>query len=121
MKITKKITLEFVRAQLRSNKAWAIKALVKIFKENQTSQEQAVEATTVDNGIGFTGVDANFLSSLAKQYIERGALSDTQIKCLFRMMPKYSRQVFEFSDKSRLEAMVRKSLPQGIQKELKLS
>jgi DUF438 domain-containing protein len=121
MKVTKKITLEFVRAQLRSNKVWAIKALVRIFKENQTSQEQTLEATTVDNGIGFTGVDANFLSSLAKQYIEMGSLSDNQIKCLFKMMPKYSKQVFEFSDKEKLTKMVSNSLPQGVQKELKLS
>ena len=69
IKVTKKATLDYVRVMLATNKAWATKALVRIYRENQTAQEQAIEATTEDNGIGFTGADGNFLSSLARQQI----------------------------------------------------
>lgn len=106
MKATKKDTTEFVRHMLYTNKAWALKALVRIFQENQTADEQAAETTSHDNGIGFSGTDANFLSSLAKQYLERGSLSHNQTACVLRLMPKYSRQVIAMSDAAKLAAMV---------------
>lgn len=110
MKITKKIVTKYVRRQLGTNPTWAIKALVRIFTENQTESEQSMEATTLHNDIGFTGRDAKFLSSLAKQQISRGFLSDKQIAFVLRVMPKYSRQVIDFSDSKKLEGMVIKSL-----------
>jgi membrane-bound lytic murein transglycosylase len=106
MKTTKKNTLAFVRQQLATNEAWALKALVRIFKENQTSSEQSMEATTDDNGIGFTGTDGHFLTSLAKQYISRGKLSDKQMVHVMKKMPKYARQVIAFSDTEKLKALV---------------
>lgn len=106
MKTTKKNVLLFVREKLATDPVWARKALVKIYTENQTSQEQAAEQTVEDNGIGFSGVDANFLSSLAKQFIEKGYLSDKQMKFVFKKIKKYAGQVVQFSDKARLEKMV---------------
>jgi hypothetical protein len=109
MKTTKKATVSFVKAQLGSNKVWALKALVRIFQENQTDDEQINQTTTHDNGIGFSGCDAEFLSSLAKQYLQRGSLSDKQMSFVFRKMPKYAGQVIKMSDQSKLEAMVASS------------
>ena len=106
MKVTKKATISYVREMLATNKAWAIKALVRIYTENQTAQEQAIEATTEDNGIGFTGTDGNFLSSLARQQIEKGYLSEKQMNFLFAKMPKYARQVVAFADTEKLSAQV---------------
>jgi len=91
---------------LATDPKWTTKALVKIFNENQTQAEQAAEMVTEDNGIGFTGTDGQFLSSLAKQFIERNFLSTKQMSSLFRLMPKYHAQVIAFSDPSRLEKMV---------------
>lgn len=105
-KVTKKNTLEFVRLMLRRDKKWATKALVRIFKENQTEAEKSMERTVEDNGIGFGSRDAKFLSSLAKQFIETGTLSEKQMGFVFRLIPKYARQVVEFSDPARLYLLV---------------
>ncbi len=106
MKTTKKKIDSFVKNQLRTNKVWAIKALVRIYQENQTSDEQVAKVTSHDNGIGFTGVDATFASSLAEQYLKRGSLSDKQLTFVFKIMPKYSRQVIQMSDAAKLESLV---------------
>lgn len=106
MNATKKDTVSFVKQQLATNKVWATKALVRIYQENQTSDEQVAKVTSHDNGIGFTGVDATFLSSLAEQYLRRGNLSDKQMMFVFKKMPKYARQVIAMSDASRLNTMV---------------
>lgn len=106
MKNNKKNTVAFVKNMLRTNKVWALKALVRIYQENQTADEQAAKVTRVDNGIGFTGVDAAFASSLAEQYLRRGNLSDKQMTFVFKIMPKYAGQVVKMSDGEKLAAMV---------------
>jgi hypothetical protein len=106
MKTTKKNITNFVKAQLGSNPVWALKALVRIFQENQTAEEQVIESTKEDNDIGFTGTDGNFLSSLAKQYIARGTLSEKQMVFVFKKMPKYHKQVIKMSNQDSLNALV---------------
>ena len=91
---------------LKTNKVWALKALVRIYQENQTADEQAAKVTSHDNGIGFTGVDAAFASSLAEQYLRRGSLSDKQMALVFKIMPKYHNQVVKMSNSEKLNVMV---------------
>lgn len=107
MKTTKKNIHLFVRHQLATNAKWALKALVRIFQENQTAHEQAAEDVTENNGIGFTGTDGRFLSSLAKQYLNRGFLSEKQMAYIFKKMPKYHSQVISMSDPVKLNLLVR--------------
>jgi hypothetical protein len=83
--------------------------LVRIFQENQTQAEQAAEATREDNGIGFTGTDGAFLSSLAKQQLSRGSLSPKQMVFVFKKMPKYHAQVIAMSNPEQLHALVAKA------------
>jgi hypothetical protein len=106
MNATKKDTLAYVKQMLANNKVWATKALVRIYQENQTADEQAAKVTSHDNGIGFSGCDAEFLSSLAEQYLRRGNLSDKQMSFVHKKMPKYARQVVAMSDPAKLDAMV---------------
>lgn len=98
MKPTLKNKEIFIKGKLSTDKNWAIKALIRIFKENQTEDEKTREETSEDNGYGFTGTDAGFLSSLAKQFIEKGFLSEKQTEHVFKKMPKYWRQVMIFID-----------------------
>ena len=91
---TKKDRVAFTREKLGTSQAWALRGLVRIF-ENQTADEQAAGTVSHDNGIGFTGIDGEFLSSLAKQYIARGSLSDKQMVHVYKKMPKYARQLVE--------------------------
>jgi hypothetical protein len=109
MKTTKKNIVAFVKGQLSTNPAWALKALARIYTENQTATEKTIERTTEDNGIGFTGTDGEFLSSLAKQFIARGSLSDKQMVHVMKKMSKYARQVIAFSDPIKLKEMVEKA------------
>jgi hypothetical protein len=109
MKLTQKTVTSYVRHQLGTNPAWAVKALVRIFQENQTEQEQAAEVTKEDNGIGFTGTDGSFLSSLAKQQLARGSLSEKQMVFVFKKMPKYHAQVIKMSNQEQLHALVAKA------------
>ena len=106
MNATKKDTLLFVKVKLSSDPVWALKALVRIYQENQTNDEQVTQQTTHDNGIGFSGCDAQFLSSLAQNYLRYGRLSDKQMSFVFKKMPKYAKQVIAMSDATKLDAMV---------------
>lgn len=80
------------REKLGTAPEWAVWGLGVIFA-NQTEQEKADEATEEDNGIGFTGTDGNFLTSLAKQWAAKNWLSDKQMSILFKRMPKYAAQL----------------------------
>lgn len=106
MNATKKATVQYVKQMLATNKVWALKALVRIYQENQTADEQAAKVTSHDNGIGFSGCDAEFLSSLAEQYLRRGNLSDKQMTFVHKKMPKYAGQVIKMSDAAKLDDMV---------------
>jgi len=105
MKATKSNVLLFVKNQLSTNRAWALKGLVRIY-ERQTVDEQRSETTSHENGMGFTGTDAQFLSSLAKQYMQRGSLSDKQMVFVFKKMPKYAAQLISISEQAKLNQMV---------------
>lgn len=90
---TKKARTAHIRNMLGTNKAWALRGLVRIF-ENQTADEQSMEATVMHNGIGFTGADAEILSSFAKQVLsKRFKGSEKQMAILFKKMPKYAKQL----------------------------
>jgi len=54
------------------------RALIVLFN-NQTRDEQSMNATTKENGVGFTGADAKSGSITAKYYIKHKTLLDWQI------------------------------------------
>jgi len=104
-KVTKKAITEYVKLQLSISEVWAKAALLKIL-ENQTKDEVASESTHEHNGIGFTGADAEILTSFAKQYQKSGTLSPKQLDILLKKMPKYSAQIIKVSDSEKLEKLV---------------
>jgi hypothetical protein len=89
---TKKARIAHIREQLGTSAAWALRGLVRIYA-NQTADEQAVGTTKHHNDIGFTGADAEILTSFAQQYERRGSLSPKQMGLLFKKMPKYAKQL----------------------------
>ena len=101
MKITKKIVKEYLREKLSTSDAWALRCLEVIY-DNQTPGEQTSDSTNCDNGIGFTGTDANILSSFAKQYRSRGTLSPKQMVILRKKAKKYWKQVLVLTDRPKL-------------------
>jgi len=94
---TKKAQLAWYRDALSTDIGLAYACLLAIFSM-QTEQEQAYDTVTEDNGVGFSGIDGEILSSFAKQLLTRrennpGArLSPKQEALLLKKMKKYARQ-----------------------------
>lgn len=86
-------TKEEVKNLISTNEKACLKALLLIYK-NQTLDEQKSESTKYTNGVGFSGLDAELLSSFAKQVEQRGFLTPKQLVYCFKKMPKYAGQVF---------------------------
>ena len=71
----------------------ALQRAVMVVYANQTEHEQLAEETTELNGVGFNGCDANFLTSIAKQIQNGWTLSEKQMACVRKAMPKYWKQL----------------------------
>ncbi len=81
------------KMKLGSDSTWACRGLIRIF-EKQTDDEKQAGMTNRDNGVGFTGMDAEILTSFAAQYQRWGRLSDKQMVIVFKKMPKYAGQLY---------------------------
>ena len=92
-KITNKAQLvSMLKTQLATRPQQAIKGLMRIYA-NQTESEQSSGIVISNNGIGFIHVDSEILTSFAKQFEERGILSEKQLEILYKKMPKYAGQL----------------------------
>jgi len=99
---------EYIKNQLATNPAWAVKALVKVYTL-QTFDEQASDRTSHDNGVGFSGVDANILSSFAKQVNAGRNLSQKQMTIVYKKMPRYWKQIVSFIPAEKLKEIEEKA------------
>lgn len=93
--------VEIVRGKLAMNQQWAIKAMVRIYDENQTTEEKQSQDTIHDNGIGFSGADSFILSSFSEQVKAGRNMSDKQMAIIFKKMKKYATQVIAFIPEDR--------------------
>jgi len=91
--MTKKAEILRYKEQLKTNDRWAIRGLIVIY-QHQTTEEKSSHQTVENNGVGFNGFDADFASSLAEQYKQKGYLSPNQLTRLHRIMPKYAGQLY---------------------------
>ena len=89
---TKAELVQGLKSQIARNNNQAVKALLTIYR-NQTYEEQTVQETIEDNGVGFNGTDAEFCSSLAENYLRFHRLSDKQYNSLRKVMQKYAGQL----------------------------
>jgi hypothetical protein len=92
MKVTQSMIKAYIKNQLATNSIWALKALTTIYAR-QTADEQATGTTNNLNSVGFSGADAEILSSLAVQYQKWNRLSDKQMAIVFKKMPRYWNQI----------------------------
>jgi len=103
--MTKKALLAALKERLAQDDRWALRALTVVYR-NQTADEQHAQQTIEHNGIGFSGPDAEILSSFAQQYQRRGSLSPKQMNLLRRKIPSYAGQVARVADMTRLTAVL---------------
>jgi uncharacterized protein (UPF0179 family) len=93
-KIWEKTTIK--EMLLSSNKA-VLRGVVAIY-ERQTAQEQSCDATMLINGVGFSGVDAELLSSFARQIKQGRTLSDKQMEYARKKIMKYAGQLTKIAN-----------------------
>lgn len=60
------------------------------------------------NGLGFSGTDAELLTSFAQQLKGRNFLSQKQWQILFRRIPKYHKQITAICNAEKLKVLVEK-------------
>jgi len=104
-KITKKNRQKFIRKKLSTDKKWAEKAIIKLYNQ-QTDDEQWVEETRLKNGIGFNAIDAQLLSSFAKDIEKYGRLTNKQCKWAFCKLPKYWNQILNICNIDKLDKQI---------------
>jgi len=85
--------IAYLKDKLSSDARWAIEGCKRIY-QYQTASEQASGHTQVWNDVGFSGCDAEILSSFAEQ-MNAGKFvgSPKQMEILFKKMPKYAKQL----------------------------
>lgn len=93
---SKKQMVDTLKLQLNTRIDRAINALMVLYSR-QTEDEQTSKHTKHANRVGFSALDAEFLSSLALQYKTKGFLSNNQQNALLKLMPKYASQLIESS------------------------
>ena len=90
-------TIEEIKALLAESDKAVARAILAIYNR-QTEDEQTIKETTDHNGIGYNGVDANFMSSLAQFYQSKGFLSAGQLKYGRKAIMKYAGQLTEIAN-----------------------
>ena len=84
--------IALLKERLSTDTQWAVRGLIRIY-EFQTADEQASGFTRDFNGVGFSGVDSDILSSFAERVTGGRDLTEKQMKYLFKLMPKYAKQL----------------------------
>lgn len=97
------ITKEEIQQKITTDPRWALRALTRLY-ERQTRDEQLSAQTSHLNGQGFTGPDAELLTSFYQQYKQRGWLSAKQTEYLFKRMKKYAGQIYRIAQQREEEA-----------------
>jgi len=118
---TKTQRLAWFKLKLSQDANWAMRACEVVY-QYQTASEKAAQATTQDNGVGFSGTDAELLSSFAQQIAKNraakaagtfpknyGLLSPKQTALVLKRMPKYASQLISHLEASgKLPALAKK-------------
>ena len=83
----------YFKSKLATDPLWAIRGMLKIYTF-QTDSEQATQQTSELNSVGFSGCDAEILSSFSDQ-VQRGrTMSPKQMVLVFKKMPRYWKQLW---------------------------
>ncbi len=107
---------EDFKVNLQTNDTWLIRGLMAIYAK-QTEGEKFTGVASEQNNMGFTGIDAEFLSSLAEQVEKnvlkgvklQNSLSEKQKESLRKSMIKYAGQLHRISGMDKLEKDAKKA------------
>lgn len=103
--VVKVHTSESIKALLETSSKAVEKGILVIY-DRQTQDEKSTESTNHQNGVGFSGVDAEILSSFAAQILRKQGrgqalgtcLSEKQMAIAKKKIARYSRQLAEVAN-----------------------
>ena len=93
---SKKELVDFYKERLATNERWALRALERIAMR-QTEYELENDLTNESNKVGFSGPDAEILTSFYRVVKKGYSLTPGQKAVLFRKIPKYAGQLVNIS------------------------
>lgn len=91
-------TVEYIKGMIETNDRWLRRGVLAIY-EYQTIREQNNAKTIERNDVGFNGVDAPFLTSIAQQLLQARYLTAKQIMYTRKLMLKYAGQLTRIANK----------------------
>ena len=92
-----------IQALIDRNDKAVLRGIVAIYAY-QTAAEQASAMTCEENGVGFSGCDAELLSSFAEQIKARGSLSQKQMVYGRKKIRRYWRQLAIIAERKAAQA-----------------
>lgn len=92
-------TKEHIQYLLATSNKAVERALLQIYNR-QTAYEQRAQEAQVHNNAGFTAFDAEFLTSVAKGYLQYGRLTERQMPIVRKKMMKYWKQLLDIAAES---------------------
>jgi hypothetical protein len=96
--MSKKWNKEEIRSNLETDDRWLFRGITAIYAR-QTADEQATNSTNCENGMGFNGADAEYMSSIAQQVIHLNFLTPKQKAIARNKMLKYAGQLARIANK----------------------
>lgn len=89
---------QLIQQLIVQNDRAVVRALLVLY-DAQTPAEQADSKTVEHNGAGFTGADAEVLTSLVSFYTRAGFLTPKQVALARSRVPKYWRQLLAAAER----------------------
>lgn len=89
---------EYIQELIKTNDKAFCRGVVLIYRL-QTAEEQSIKETTIQNGVGFAGVDAKFMSDIAEMILQGKQLSARQEAIARNKLKKYWKQLMRISKK----------------------
>ena len=90
-------TKDEIKENLVSSDKWLARGLLAIY-DKQTVAEVNSYSTIENNSVGFDGLDAEILTSIAQQLRERGTMSYKQTTLVRKKMTKYAGQLAKIAN-----------------------
>lgn len=94
---TKTWTKEEIKTLVATNDKVLYGALKQLYAR-QTADERELKETNCQNGLGFNGVDAPFLTNVAEFLLKTGFLTDKQKVITRRKLVKYTGQLTKIAN-----------------------
>jgi len=93
-----KWTPEIIYTHICHSYKWMTHAVLALYKL-QTDEEMLIKKTYCSNGVGFSAVDADFMSDMAELIMNGYTLTDKQQDVVRRILKKYRKQLTKIANR----------------------